>query len=416
MSKPTSTSKEPNQFALLKQRRFLPFFLTQALGALNDNVFKNALVIMIGFQGVSAFGMDNKLLVTAAAIVFILPFLLFSATAGQMADKYEKSKSIRFVKIAEIFIMALATLGLYLNNYELLIGVLFLMGTQSTVFGPIKYGLLPQHLDDDELVGGNGLIESSTFLAILIGTIVGGAMGEIRGSALWLSATLLILSVIGYWTSRSIPNTPSVAPALKINWNLYSETVTNLRFLGTNKVVFLAVLGISWFWFYGAVFLAQIISYTQYTLAGTGSVAILVLSTFSIGIAIGSILCEKLSGGRVEIGLVPIGAIGLSVFAIDLYYANTSTGLEATYNWIEFLNVPGSLHVLVDFIFIGIFGGIFTVPLYALLQQRSDKEFLSRIIASNNIMNALLWSFQDCLQWCCWRMMFPFQKYFCSQE
>ncbi|PHS14993.1 MAG: glycerol acyltransferase [Kangiella sp.] len=382
-------TKEPNQFALLKERRFLPFFLTQTLGALNDNVFKNALVIMIGFQSVSAFGMNNKLLVTAAAIVFILPFLLFSATSGQIAEKFEKSRSIRFVKIAEIFIMALATLGLYLNNFELLIGVLFLMGTQSTIFGPIKYGLLPQHLEEDELVGGNGLIESSTFLAILIGTIVGGALGELGDSALWLSGTLLIFSILGYWISRSIPHTPAVAPTLKINWNLYSETITNLRFLGTNKVVFLAVLGISWFWFYGAVFLAQIISYTQYTLAGTGSVAILVLATFSIGIAIGSILCEKLSGGRIEIGLVPIGAIGLSVFAIDLYFANTSSGLQATYNWVEFLNISGSLHVLIDFICIGIFGGIFTVPLYALLQQRSEKEFLSRIIASNNIMNAL---------------------------
>ncbi|MGB0495444.1 MAG: MFS transporter, partial [Kangiellaceae bacterium] len=257
--------KEPNQFALLKQRRFLPFFLTQALGALNDNVFKNALVIMIGFQNVSAFGMDNKLLVTAAAVVFILPFLLFSAVAGQLSEKFEKSKSIRFVKIAEILVMALATLGLYLNNFELLIGVLFLMGTQSTFFGPIKYGLLPQHLNEEELVGGNGLIESSTFLAILIGTIVGGWLGDIPNSAVWLSATLLLFSVIGYWTSRSIPNTPPVEPSLKINWNLYSETIKNLRFLGTNRVVFLTVLGISWFWFYGAIFLAQIISYTQYT-------------------------------------------------------------------------------------------------------------------------------------------------------
>jgi len=393
-SPPTHSTKpqdnEPHQFALLKQRRFLPFFLTQTLGALNDNVFKNALIIMMGFQGISAFGMDSKLLVTAAAIVFILPFFLFSATAGQIAEKYEKSKSIRIVKIVEIVIMSLASLGLYLNNFELLMGVLFLMGTQSTVFGPIKYGLLPQHLSDDELVGGNGLVESSTFMAILIGTIIGGILGELKQDVpFYLSIVLLSFSVIGYFTSRSIPTTPAVEPKLKINWNLFSETVNNLKFLGTNKVVYLAILGISWFWFYGAIFLAQIISYTQYTLAGTASVATLVLATFSVGIAIGSILCEKLSSGRIEIGLVPIGAIGLSVFAIDLYYANTSSGLTAIYNWLQFIDNPANWRVLFDFVFIGIFGGIFTVPLYALVQQRSDKKHLSRIIASNNILNAL---------------------------
>ncbi len=393
-SPPISSAKpqddEPDQFALLKQRRFLPFFLTQTFGALNDNVFKNALIIMMGFQGISAFGMDSKLLVTAAAILFILPFFLFSATAGQIAEKFEKSKSIRIIKIIEIFIMALASLGLYLNNFELLMGVLFLMGTQSTVFGPIKYGLLPQHLSEDELVGGNGLVESSTFMAILIGTIIGGILGQLdHNLPFYLSLALLSFSVIGYWISRSIPITPAVEPELKINWNLFSETLNNLKFLGSNKVVYLAILGISWFWFYGAIFLAQIVSYTQYTLAGTGSVATLVLATFSVGIAIGSILCEKLSNGRIEIGLVPIGAIGLSVFAIDLYYANTSTGLTSIYNWLQFLDNPANWRVLFDFIFIGIFGGIFTVPLYALIQQRSDKKHLSRVIASNNILNAL---------------------------
>jgi len=360
---PINSSKpqddEPDQFALLKQRRFLPFFLTQTLGALNDNVFKNALIIMMGFQGISAFGMDSKLLITAAAILFILPFFLFSATAGQIAEKFEKSKSIRIVKMVEIFIMALASLGLYLNNFELLMGVLFLMGTQSTVFGPIKYGLLPQHLSEDELVGGNGLVESSTFMAILIGTIIGGILGQLdHNIPLYLSLALLSFSVLGYLTSRSIPITPAVEPGLKINWNLFSETLKNLKFLGSNKVVYLAILGISWFWFYGAIFLAQIVSYTQYTLAGTGSVATLVLATFSVGIAIGSILCEKLSSGRIEIGLVPIGAIGLSVFAIDLYYANTSSGLTSVYNWVQFIENSANWRVLFDFIFIGIFGGI----------------------------------------------------------
>ena len=382
--------KQPHQFTLLRQRRFLPFFLTQALGALNDNIFKNALVILIGFRGISALGMDSKLLVTAAAVIFILPFFLFSATVGQFADKFEKSRSIRIIKLAEIGIMLLATLGLYLDNPILLLSVLFLMGVQSTVFGPIKYGLLPQHLNEDELVGGNALVESGTFLAILIGTIIGGAIASLQSDiALWLSATVLVVSIMGFFTSAKIPNTPSVAPELKINWNPISETIINLKFLTTNKVVFLAILGISWFWFYGAVFLAQIASYTQYSLAGKETVATLVLAVFSIGIGIGSVLCERLSNGRVEIGLVPIGAIGLSFFAIDLYHANPQTGMEAIYSWKEFMNLPDSWRVLFDIAFIGIFGGIYTVPLYSLVQQRSDEKHLSRVIAGNNILNAL---------------------------
>jgi len=382
--------KEPSQFSLLTQRRFLPFFLTQALGALNDNIFKNALVIMIGYRGLTALGLDSKLLVTAAAVIFILPFFLFSATVGQLAEKFEKSRSIRYVKIAEIIIMVFASVGLYLDSPEILLGVLFLLGVQSTVFGPIKYGLLPQHLAEDELVGGNALVESGTFLAILIGTIVGGAIAALEGDlALWLSLTILVVSIVGYLTSKQIPETPSVEPELKINWNPFTETYRSLKFLKSNKVVFLAVLGISWFWFYGAVFLAQIATYTQYSLAGKESVATLILAVFSIGIAIGSILCEKLSNGRIEIGLVPIGAIGLSVFAIDLYFANPETGLTPVYSWTEFVALAGSYRILFDIALIGIFGGIYTVPLYSLVQQRSDEKHLSRIIASNNIVNAL---------------------------
>jgi len=382
--------KEPHQFALLKQKRFLPFFLTQALGALNDNIFKNALVILIGFRGISALGLDSKLLVTAAAVIFILPFFLFSATVGQLADKFEKSKSIRYIKLAEIAIMIFASVGLYLDSPEILLAVLFLMGLQSAVFGPIKYGLLPQHLNEDELVGGNALVESGTFLAILIGTIIGGVIAALEMDiALWLSITVLSVSVVGYFTSRYIPLTPSVVPELKINWNPLTETYRNLKFLGTNKVVFLAILGISWFWFYGAVFLAQIASYTQYSLAGKESVATLILAVFSVGIGLGSILCERLSNGRIEIGLVPIGAIGLSVFAIDLYYANPQTGMTAIHSWKEFIVLSNNWRILFDITFIGIFGGIFTVPLYSLVQQRSDEKHLSRVIASNNILNAL---------------------------
>ncbi len=390
MSEQKVVDSEPHQFTLLKQKRFLPFFLTQALGALNDNIFKNALVIIIGFRGISALGMDSKLLVTAAAVIFILPFFLFSATVGQLADKFEKSRSIRFIKLAEIAIMILATLGLYLDSPLMMLSVLFLLGFQSTVFGPIKYGLLPQHLSDDELVGGNALVESGTFLAIPIGTIIGGIIADLdTNMEIWLSVSVLLVSILGYLTSRQIPYTPAVAPKLKINWNPVSETYRNLKYLGSNKVVVLAVLGISWFWFYGAVFLAQIATYTQYTLAGTASVATLILVLFSVGIGVGAVLCEKLSNGRVEIGLVPIGAIGLSLFAIDLYHANPATGLEAIYDWKDFISNGANWRILFDIAFIGIFGGIYTVPLYSLVQQRSDEKHLSRVIAGNNILNAL---------------------------
>ncbi len=381
---------ENSPFYLLKENRFLPFFITQTLGALNDNIFKNALVILIIFKNVNAFGLDSKLLVTAAAVIFILPFFLFSATAGQFADKYEKSRSIRWIKLAEIFIMILACIGLYIDNTELLLIVLFLLGLQSTVFGPIKYGLLPQHLTSSELVGGNALVESSTFLAILIGTIIGGAIAALKVDIVfWLSLSILMVSIFGYLASLKIPVTPAVDPHLTINRNLLNETVQNLKSLVSNNVVFRSALGISWFWFYGAVFLAQIASYTQYSLSADETVATLLLAVFSFGIGIGSILCHRLSNGRVEIGLVPIGAIGLSVFAVDLYYASLQSPLNILYTWQSFLSNSSNWRILLDFGLIGVFGGIFTVPLYSLIQQRSKKSHLSRVIAGNNILNAL---------------------------
>jgi 1-acyl-sn-glycerol-3-phosphate acyltransferase len=379
-----------NQFDLLKERRFLPFFITQSLGALNDNVFKNALIIMLSFKAADALPFDSSVLVNVAAILFILPFFLFSATAGQLAEKYEKSHSIRVIKLAEICIMILAVVGLYLDNFYWLLFVLFLMGFQSSIFGPLKYGLLPQHLRTEELVGGNALVETGTFMSILLGTIIGGAVIAIGGhGVIYLSIILLTVALLGYFTSTKIPNTPAVVPNLKINWNPITETYKNFNFMRTNKTVFLSILGISWFWFYGAVFLAQIPNYTKTTLAGDETVATLFLTAFSIGIGIGSILCEKLSAGRVEVGLVPVGAFGLSFFGYDLYLANTASGLEPIYNYAQFFWLEGSWRVLFDASMIGIFGGMFTVPLYALVQQIGDKNHMSRLIAGLNIMNAL---------------------------
>ena len=374
-----------SQFNLLKQRRFFPFFLTQFFGAFNDNVFKNALVIMIAYKVAG----DSNMLINLAFGLFILPFFLFSAIAGQIADKYEKSILIRRVKLFEISIMCIATLGFFSENIYLLIFVLFLMGSQSSLFGPVKYGFLPQQLHKDELVGGTGLVESSTFLAILLGTIVGGVLIALN-NYYPISLAVIGIAVAGYLSARAIPNTPAKSPEIKLNPNIIAETFRNLKFLPQNRVVFLAILAISWFWFYGTVFLAQIPNFTKTVLLGNEHVVTVLLGMFSVGIGIGSLLCEKLSGKRVEIGLVPLGAIGMAIFGWDL--ATTSQHwpeLSHVLTISSYLNTAGSVRILCDLALIGVFGGLYIVPLYALVQERSDGKHLSRVIAGNNIINAL---------------------------
>lgn len=378
------------QFKLLSERRFLPLFVTQFLGAFNDNVLKNAMVILITFQGASMSSVDPALMVNACAGIFILPFFLFSATSGQLADKYEKSRLIRLVKVLEIGIMIIAAVGFWLPNLPLLLTALFLMGMHSTLFGPIKYSILPQHLHEDELIGGNALIESGTFLAILFGTILGGtliALGE--NGRHYASAACFTIAVLGYIASRGVPSAPAPEPDMKINWNPLTETWRNLRFTKQNRSVFLSILGISWFWFYGAMFLSQFPSFAKGNLGGDESVVTLLLAIFSVGIGLGSLLCEKLSGKQIEPGIVPLGSIGLTVFAIDLYFAAPATAAVSGLSAMEFLAQPGSLRVLIDLVLIGAFGGFYCVPLYALMQTRSEASHRSRVIAGNNILNAL---------------------------
>ena len=378
-----------SQFSLLRTRRFLPFFLTQALGAFNDNVFKNALIILIAFQGATLAGLASTELTIAAAGIFILPFFLFSATFGQFADRYDKSRLIRAAKLMEIGVMTLAALGFAIGSIELLLGVLFLMGTQSTLFGPAKYGILPQHLAPEELVGGNGLIESATFLTILLGTMTGGILIAMQPSGpVIVSVTVIFIAALGYLASRSIPPAPPSAPDLRINWNPLSETWRNLRFLSGNRTVFLSVLGISWFWFFGATVLQVLPGYTKDVLGGSEQVATLILVLFSLGIGIGSLLCEKLSHRTVEIGLVPLGAFGMTVFGVDLYLAHPQAAGALDLGARAFIERAGSWRVMLDLVLIGLFGGFFIVPLYALVQQRSDPAHISRVIAGNNILNA----------------------------
>jgi len=379
----------PNQFTLLRERRFLPFFCTQFLGAFNDNVYKNALVILLAFHGAGLTSMNPATLVNVCAGLFILPFFLFSATAGQLADKYEKSAIIRLVKVFEIGIMAVGAAGFLTQNLPLLLVALFCMGAHSTMFGPVKYAILPQQLRADELIGGNGLVETGTFIAILIGTILGGVLIAVKpDGALWVSGAVIIIAVAGYLVSRGVPLSPAPSPDLRINWNPLSESWRNLKFLRTNRTVFLSILGISWFWFYGAVFLSHFPSYSKEVLGGDEHVVTLLLALFSIGIGAGSLLCERLSGHKVELGLVPFGSIGLTVFAIDFYFATPAVPPAAVQGVLDFLLAPAHWRLLADLVLIGVFGGFYIVPLYALIQTRSEKTHQSRVIAGNNILNA----------------------------
>ncbi len=317
--------RDVSQFRLLFARRFGPFFLTQFAGAFNDNVFKNALVILVAYNAATYSALDSGVLANLAAGLFILPFFLFSANAGQFADKYEKALLIRVIKAAEIVIMAVAAAGLILDNLVLLLVALFLMGAQSAFFGPVKYALLPQALAPHELVGGNGLVETGTFLAILGGTLIAGLLVAQPDGVFYVCVLIVATSIFGFAASLRIPGLKAPTPGLKINWNIFSETWVNLRFATRDHTVFHSMLGVSWFWFYGALFLSQFPDYSRVSLGGNETVVTLLLALFSVGVASGSLLCERLSGHKVEVGLVPFGSIGLSVFAVDLFFATPAS-------------------------------------------------------------------------------------------
>jgi len=384
------TTATSNQFQLLRERRFAPFFWTQFLGAANDNIYKNALVIFVAYHAAATAAFDANTLVNLAAGLFILPFVVLSATAGQVADKYEKSRLIRFIKILEIAIMLIGTAGFYTHSLTLLFAALLLMGVHSTMFGPVKYAILPQTLRPEELVGGNGMVEMGTFVAILLGTIAGGVLVAVPGVGPVLAgAAAIAVAVAGWLVSRGIPVTPAAAPDLAINWNPVTETWKNLRFAYGTRVVWLSMLGISWFWFYGATFLTQFPNFAKDILGGDEHVVTFLLALFSVGIGVGSLLCERLSGHKVEIGLVPFGSIGLSLFAVDLWLATRHMHATSLVGIVEFLREPGHLRVVADLVLIGLFGGFYIVPLYALVQERSEPAYRSRIIAANNILNAI---------------------------
>ncbi len=378
-----------SQFALLGKRRFLPFFITQLLGAFNDNIFKQSLILAILYH-LSVSG-DRSLLVNLCALLFILPFFLFSALGGQFGEKYNKDALMRALKLAEVGIMLVGAAGFVFGSLPLMFVALFAMGTHSALFGPVKYSILPQHLHEDELVGGNALVEMGTFLAILAGTIGAGVLMSHAHYAAAVATAVVLVAACGYLASRGIPRAAAALPGLKLDWNIFAQSWSILRLgLGQRSAVSRSLVGNSWFWFLGAVYLTQIPTFAKEWLHGDESVVTLILTVFSVGIALGSMLCEKLSGRKVEIGLVPFGSIGLTVFGILLWWhAGGIPPGEAPYDWLAVLRHHETWAVLADILFIGIFGGFYIVPLYALIQARTDEDKRARVIAANNILNAL---------------------------
>ena len=379
-----------SQFTLLGSRRFLPFFLTQLLGAFNDNIFKQSLILAILYKLSS--GTDGSLLVNLCALLFILPFFLFSALGGQFGEKFAKDRLIRTIKFAEVLIMLAGAAGVLLNNLPLMLAVLFCMGTQSALFGPVKYSILPQHLREEELVGGNALVEMGTFLAILAGTIGAGIMMASSGYASLVAGTVVTVAVLGYLASRSIPRAHAALPELVLDWNIFRQSwrIMRLGLVEQRPAVSRSLVGNSWFWFLGAVYLTQIPAYAKQWLYGDESVVTLILAVFSVGIALGSMLCERMSGHKVEIGLVPFGSIGLTLFGVLLWWHSGGfpQGAQA-HDWLAVLSHGQAWWILSSILGIGLFGGFYIVPLYALIQSRTAEHERARVIAANNILNAL---------------------------
>ena len=388
MAAPASSSPR-GPFQLMTLRRFAPYFWTQFMGAFNDNVFKNALMLMIAFRTGQQLAVSSDVVINLAAGLFILPFFLFSATAGQIADRMEKSLLIRRIKAMEIAIMACAGIAFFLDSTVFLMGLLFLMGTQSAFFGPVKYSLMPEHLQPEEIVGGNALVELGTFIAILLGTLCGGLLIQLTHGPQVIGIVLGGVALVGWLASRMIPPTTVQAPDLPIRWNLIRETWHTIHQARRQRSVFLAILGISWFWLLGAAYLTQLPNYVQTVLGGNESVVTLLLTLFSIGVGAGSLLCERLSDKKVELGLVPLGSIGLSLFGLDLFWAARFPESGELVTLGRFMAATGSLRVMIDFVMIGVFGGLYIVPLFAMLQMRTAPKQRARVIAANNILNAL---------------------------
>jgi MFS family permease len=369
---------------LLKTHRFAPLFGTQFLGAFNDNLFKNTLAVLLTFQAAEWTSISSAFLAPLIGAVFILPFFIFSGLAGELADKYDKARLARIVKVWEMFLMVIATVGFATHSFITLMIVVFGMGMHSTLFGPIKYSIIPQHMGENELVSANALVESGTFAAILLGTLLGGVLSGIENGGVIAGSAAIVVAVIGYIFSRYIPTAPSLSPQMPFSFNLFAQTLNTVRLAYQNRIVFLAILAISWFWLYGALLLSQFPLFVKTVLMGDETTVTILLSLFTVGIGVGSILCERLSHHSIRPSLVIVGAIGMGLSGID--FALTAQYFTAVG---EIYVNPQFFHILFDLTLVGVFGGLYSVPLYALMQGRSDAQSRSRIIAANNVLNAL---------------------------
>ena len=382
---------ERSQFSLLRSRRFLPYFITQFLGAFNDNVFKQALVLAILFKiGVTA---DPNVLINLSALLFILPFFLFSALGGQFGEKFPKHVLIRIIKFAEIIIMLMGAASVLLGSLPMMLVVLFAMGAQSSLFGPVKYSILPLHLAERELIGGNALVEMGTFLAILGGTLFAGVLMAGAEWANWVSVAVVSLALLGFLASLTLPPPAAALPRVQLDWNILRQSarILHLGLVQQSRPVSRSLLANSWFWFLGATYLAQIPGFTRDYLGGDETVVTLILAVFSIGIAAGSLLCERLSRKTVELGLVPLGASGLTLFGLLLWGGAGFIDMQAgQLGWLQLLLQPAAWAVMFCILGLGMFGGLYIVPLYALIQARTEDGERSRVIAANNILNSLL--------------------------
>ena len=383
------------QFHLFTKRRFLPLFITQFLGALNDNLFKNALLVIVVSTAIGAVDSNTNFITNLAAGLFILPFFLFSTLAGHLADHFDKAYLIRRIKFAEIILMLMGFFSLWQVNINLMLLVLFLLGVQSAFFGPLKYAIIPQHISDNELLAANAQVGMGTFVSILFGTLIGGWLVTEPQGPMQLGALIVLVAIIGWLSSCQIPNAPpeKTPNAHRVPFNPFRETAVNYRLAKHNKTVFYCIFSCSWFWLYGACFLTQVPNFSVSILGGDPKLISVLLGAFIIGVAMGSLCCNRLSRGQVEPGLVPIGAIGLSLFAIDLYFSSTAyaaiNSSRDTVLPLAFLSMSAGLRVVVDLLFIGIFGGLFIVPIYAMIQRNTDGITRARVISVNNIFSAL---------------------------
>ncbi len=385
-----------SQTSLLRQRKFLPYFVTQFFGAFNDNIFKNVLLLFVAFAGANALPVSSNLFINLAAGLFILPFFLFSASAGVLADKYEKSWFIRKVKLMEIAIMCLGAIGFITESYGILLLLLFLMGTQSAFFGPVKYALLPQQLNDRELVPGNALVETGTFLAILMGTIGAGFIASMEHAKYVAAISVVVFAVMGYLSSRAIPKAPASAPDIQFRWQPIKAMKTTLAITKQDRIIFQCIMAISWFWFLGAAYLTQFPNFTKLYLNGTESAVSFLLALFSVGIAIGSLACDKLSNHRIEIGIVPIGIIGITLFG-SLMALSVPESLPQFASFNEFVQHQALWPLFLYLLLIGASGGLFIVPLYALMQHRAPETQRAQVVAGLNIYNSLFMVFSAIL-------------------